>query len=295
MLAFSYKEQLAWVRWGRNCNSECFNISNGTRQGAILSPLFWSIYADPLLKRLRALGLGAHVAGLFMGAVCYADDVLLISPTRSAMQWMLYELEDFANESNVMFSTDPLPNKSKTKCIYMVGNKRNLPKPAHLTLCGRDLPFVNQADHLGNTLTEDGDMEHDVEIKRAKFINSAVEIRELFKAAAPSEIVKAMKVYSSSFYGSNLWDLGGYKARQVYTAWNRSVKMVWGLPQQTRSYFLQQLLCCGFSSARVDIFTRYVKFFQGLKASACYEVQVLSRLLARDMQSVTGKNLNLIK
>ena len=38
-----------------------------------------------------------------------------------------------------------------------------------------------------------------------------------------------------------------------------------------------------------------MKFFQGLKASACYEVQVLSRLLARDMQSVTGKNLNLIK
>jgi hypothetical protein len=207
---------------------------------------------------------------------------------------MLLELESFAEESNVTFSTDPLPNKSKTKCIYVVGNKRNLPKPAPLILCGRELPFVKQADHLGNMLTEHGDMDHDAEIKRAKFINSSVEIRETFKSAAPSEVVKALKVYSSSFYGSNLWDLGGDKAKQVYTAWSTSVKLVWGLPQQTRTYFLQQMLCCGFSSARVDILTRFVKFFHGLKSSASYEVQVLSRFLARDMLPVTGKNLRLV-
>ena len=230
-----------------------------------------------------------------MGAVCYADDVLLIAPTRSAMQRMLLELEVFAEESNITFSTDPLQLKSKTKCIYMVGNKRNLSKPAPLTLCGRELPYVKQADHLGNMLTEEGNMDHDAEIKRAKFINSAVEIGEVFKAAAPSEVVKAMKVYSSSFYGSNLWDLGGDKAGKVFNAWSTSVKLAWGLPQQTRTYILQQVLCCGFSSAKVDIISRYVKFFHSLRSSASYEVQVLSRLLARDLQSVTGKNLQLVQ
>ena len=69
----------------------------------------------PLLQRLRNLGLGAHVAGLFMGTVCYADDVLLIAPTSSAMQRMLFEMEAFAEESNIMFSTYPLPSKSKSK------------------------------------------------------------------------------------------------------------------------------------------------------------------------------------
>ena len=114
VLSFVYMEQYSWVKWGDGRSSQ-FGITNGTRQGAILSPLFWSVYVDPLLKRLRTLGLGAHVAGLFMGAVCYADDVLLIAPTRSALQRMLYELEDFAKESNVIFSTDPVPTKSKTK------------------------------------------------------------------------------------------------------------------------------------------------------------------------------------
>ena len=44
----------------------------------------------------------------------------------------------------------------------------------------------------------------------------------------------------------------------------------------------------------MDILTRFVKFFHGLKCSASYEVQVLSRLLSRDMLSVTGKNLRLV-
>ena len=261
----------------------------------MLSPIFWAIYADPLLKRLRSLGLGAHVAGLFMGAVCYADDVLLIAPTRSAMQRMLFELEAFAEESNIMFSMDPSPSKSKTKCIYVVGNKKNMSKPAPLILCGRELPYVQQADHLGNMLTEQGNMDHDAEIKRARFIQSSVEIREVLKFAAPQEIVKSLKIYSSSFYGCNLWDLSGDKAKQVFTAWNTTVKLVWGCPPQTRTYFMQQLLCCGFTSARVDILSRFVKFFHGLRSSASHEVQVLSRLLARDRQSVTGKNLLLVQ
>ena len=147
---------------------------------------------------------------------------------------------------------------------------------------------------MGNTLTEKGDMEQDAVIKRAKFIQSSVETRELFRFAAPGEIVKALKVYSSSFYGSNLWELNGEKARQVYTAWNTAVKLAWDCPQQTRSYLLQQVLSCGHCSARVDILSRYVKFFYSLRTSACFEVQVLSRLLARDVQSVTGKNLSYI-
>ena len=104
-----------------------------------------------------------------------------------------------------------------------------------------------------------------------------------------------MKVYSNSFYGSNLWDLGGDRAKQVYTAWNTAVKLAWGCPQQTRTYFLQNFLNCGYTSARVDMLARFAKFFTSLRNSASHEVQVLSRLVARDVRSVTGQNLTLIK
>ena len=102
-----------------------------------------------MIKELRKLGVGAHVAGMFMGVACYADDVVLIAPCRQAMQMMLETVEKFAKSYNISFSTDPNPNKSKSKCIFVVGKGRNLPKPAPLILCGNSLPWVESATHLG--------------------------------------------------------------------------------------------------------------------------------------------------
>ena len=55
------------------------------------------------------------------------------------------------------------------------------------------------------------------------------------------------------------------------------------------------MLSCGFSSARVDILSKFVSFFKSLRYSASKEVQVLSRLVSRDVRSYTGKNLLLLQ
>ena len=293
-LMFMYQQQYAWVKWGQSVSSR-FGIKNGTRQGSMASPALWSVYLDLLIKELRQLGVGCHAGGLYMGVVVYADDVLLMAPTRGAMQLMLEKCEAYAAKHNIMFSTDPNPSKSKTKCIFVCGNNRNLVKPAPLLLCGRELPWVSSATHLGHELHESGTMEHDALVKRAIFIDNTVEIRESFSFASPVEILSAMKVYSCSFYGSMLWDLGGDGARQVYNAWTTAVKLTWDVPRATRSYLVQQVLDGGFTSAKVDILTRYAGFFQNLRKSPCYEVSVMAGLAGRDLQSTTGKNLKLLK
>ena len=95
-----YMDQHGWVKWG-NVRSDKFTIKNGTRQGAILSPVFWAVYCDLMIQELRQLGVGAHVAGMFMGVACYADDVVLIAPCRQAMQLMLDTVEDYAKRFNL--------------------------------------------------------------------------------------------------------------------------------------------------------------------------------------------------
>ena len=67
-------------------------------------------------------------------------------------------------------------------------------KPAPLTLCGRELPWVRSANHLGHELDETGQMEHDASIKRATFISRSVEIRENFDFASPVGVLRAMKL-----------------------------------------------------------------------------------------------------
>jgi hypothetical protein len=149
VLIFVYEEQFAWTRWG-NANSEQFKLVNGTRQGSVLSPALFSLYMNDLLQQLRELGVGCHIGGVFYGAALYADDLVLLAPCRSALQEMLKLCEDYAEQHNLVYSTDPDPELSKTKCLYMVGNVRGgriqYPKPVRLK--GVDLPWSSAAPGL---------------------------------------------------------------------------------------------------------------------------------------------------
>ena len=285
-----YENQYAWVSWG-SAKSDMFDITNGTRQGSVASPVLWAVYCDPLIQELRDLGVGAHVGGLFMGVTMYADDLLLIAPTRGGMQQMLEVCENYAIRFNVSFSTDPDPIKSKSKCIFMIGEKRNLTRPVPLMLGGRELPWVSTAVHLGHELHESGKMNHDAKVKRAEFISKSVEVRETFGFASPVEVLQAQKVYCSSFYGSMLWNLSGEGATQVFNAWNTGVKLAWDCPRDTRTYLAQQVLSCGLDSARTDILVRYAKFFKSLRTSPGREVSVLANIVSRDIQTTTGSSM----
>ena len=90
--------------------------------------------------------------------------------TRDGMQVMLDICQRFATKYNFMFSTDPNPVKSKTKCIFVCGKSKNVQRPAPLFLDGKELPWVDSAVHLGNVLHESGSMDKDVNVKRASFI-----------------------------------------------------------------------------------------------------------------------------
>ena len=107
--------------------------------------------------------------------------------------------------------------------------------------------------------------------------------------------MKSLLIHNSSFYGSSLWDLGSERAKQLYRSWNTAIKLAWRCPQQTRTYFVQQMLSCGNFSAKAQIMGRYVKFFESLRSSSCKEVLFLSRFIGRDVRSVTGRNLQLIR
>ena len=101
-----------------------------------------------------------------------------MAPCRQAAQNMLQICEEFAKEYNISFSTDNDPAKSKSKAIYMIGQgRRNLAKPVNLNLCGKELPWVDRAEHLGHALHSDGTMRQDIKEKRTQFIDTAVKIR----------------------------------------------------------------------------------------------------------------------
>ena len=279
VLAYSYEEQLAWVRWGRGCTSTTFGISNGTRQGSVASPAFWSVYLDPLLSDLRREGIGCHVAGLYMGVVGYADDLLLLAPSRAAAMRMLSCCARFAAANNIHYSTDPDPTRSKSKAIFVTGPRGGrLEKPAPLELCGRALPWVASAEHLGHRLCETGMMSRDTIEKRARFIDCSVKIRETFGYAHPAEQLAAVE-----------------KATMVFNSWKTGVKLAWEVHRGCRTYLLQQVLAPEVTSLRVNLLMRFRTYFRSLLSSPSPEVRVAALLAGRDIRSTVGSNLALLR
>ena len=58
--------------------SDYFSISNGVRQGGILSPKLFSVYVDDLSDKLVESKVGCSIDNLCMNHVMYADDIYII-------------------------------------------------------------------------------------------------------------------------------------------------------------------------------------------------------------------------
>ena len=55
---------------------------NGVNQGGVISCHLFNLYIDPLLFiQLSNFGYGCHIAGVYAGALSYADDITLSCPS----------------------------------------------------------------------------------------------------------------------------------------------------------------------------------------------------------------------
>ena len=85
LLIVMYLSQEAKVKWD-GCLSKSFSITNGVKQGAVLSAVLFCVYIDDLIKKLRKEGNGCWINGEIVGIIVYADDIVLLSPTLDGLQ-----------------------------------------------------------------------------------------------------------------------------------------------------------------------------------------------------------------
>ena len=184
LLLFIYMNQFCDVKWGGSY-SHRFSVTNGVRQGAVSSPLLFSVYIDGLILQLRGSGLGCRIDHLFFGCLGYADDLLLLAASRSGLQAMVTMCEKFAKKKHLKFSTNVDPAKSKTKCLIFSPNRKDRNGVSEILLNGDPLPWVGEVKHLGNILESDNSMKHDVAVKRGKFIGKVNSLLQELHFADP--------------------------------------------------------------------------------------------------------------
>jgi len=65
----------------------------GIRQGGVLSPYFFALYIDNIVKKINDSKLGCYMKWVCTSILLYADDILLVAPSVTSLQQLLHLCE----------------------------------------------------------------------------------------------------------------------------------------------------------------------------------------------------------
>jgi hypothetical protein len=211
---------------------------------------------------------------------------------------MLDIREDFSSSHSMLFSTDPVPAKSKTKCLFF-SRKRSSDQIKNVTLNGDNLPWVATAKHLGNHLSSklnfssySPETKTDILCKRAILFDKVHQILQQFGFYKPKLLINLISIYSTALYGSTLWQLASEEHLKLNRSWNTAVKIVWDLPHPTHTRFLESLSPVPHLESVLS--GRYIGFAQGLAKSAKPLIKLLFNSCISDLGSQTGQNVDFL-
>ena len=217
-----YKSQELCVKWG-GIVSDAFSVANGVRQGGVLSPVLFTIYMDELLLQLKHNAIGCHWDHLFAGALCYADDLILLAPSLSALRLMLSSCESFSISHGLKF------NASKTQLIRF-GSMPSSDCKATVYFCGSELQFVNTVTHLGHVLAYNLSDSTDIVLKTRDMVKKANCLLCSFTGADPATLTHLFRSFCLSLHGAALWNLSNPTLCSLEVAFNNILRKLWRLP-----------------------------------------------------------------
>lgn len=281
LLLNMYLNQKIQVKWNGKL-SQPFEVTNGVRQGGVLSPLFFSIYIDDLLLKLKNAGIGCHIGNYYFGALGYADDIVLLCPTKEGLRKMIRICETYADEHDLIFNG----NKSK---LLVFGTVSEYVSKFYVNEI--EVPLCNTALHLGNLISNNV---HDtIDYGITKFNSSFNYFMSSFGKCHSSVKNKLFIQYCTSFYGSQIWPI--YKKdinNKISIRWRMALRKIWNVPYNTHCDILPLLS----SQVPIDIQLkcRFLKFYRSLLESDNKLIRYMCTFMTFSSNSVMGNNLNQI-
>ena len=157
-----YAGQEATVRTGHG-TTDWFQIGNGVRQGCILSPCLFNLYAEYIMRNagLEEAQAGIKIAGRNINNLRYADDTTLMAESEEELKRLLMKVKEESEKVGLKLHIQ------KTK-IMASGPITSWQIDAET------VETVTEFIFLGSKITADGDCSH--EIKRCLLLGRKVTI-----------------------------------------------------------------------------------------------------------------------
>ena len=279
LLMNMYIRQKLQVKWN-NHTSYKFNVTNGVRQGGVLSPFLFTVYMDELLVTLKNNGVGCHMGHHFVGAFGYADDIILLCPSLEGMREMVKICEHYAAIHNILFNGK--------KSVYLIfGNyKYNV----SLIVKNEKVPRSESAVHLGHFLhTKDTNNEM-TEDAIKEFHKSFHSFLSRFGTCNTETKNRLFHQYCQSMYGSQLWLLTSPSVSKMYTQWRKYHRRILSVPSMTHCELLPLIANNMSIETRLDC--KYIAFYKSIATSKNSIVNYVARSKLYDSSSTMGCNMN---
>ena len=160
LLTNLYTGQEARVRTGHG-TTDWFQIREGVRQGCILSPCLFNLYAEYIIRNvgLDEAQAGIKIAGRNINNLRYADDTTLMAESEEKLKSLLMKVKEESEKAGLKL------NIQKTK-IMASGPITSW------QIDGETVEAVREFIFLSSKITADGDCSH--EIKRCLLLERKV-------------------------------------------------------------------------------------------------------------------------
>jgi hypothetical protein len=229
LLMKMYIDQKLRVCYNRQ-SSAWFNVTNGVKQGGVLSPTLFCLYMDGLLQELEKSGVGCYVGHKFVGSIGYADDLLILTPTLHALRVMIHKCEKYALDYDIKF------NGSKSQ--LMVYGDNNIDTDVYVF--GDKVNIVTEMKYLGYKLSNDVS---DSMIKPVinDFVSKFNSFTAYFDKIRCDVKNVLFKQYCTSFYGYQNCALYDNDMELINIAMRKAIRRLWQLPYRTHCSLLSHI------------------------------------------------------
>ena len=193
--------------WG-DSTSSLYTVSNGVRQGGILSPFLFNCYTDDLSSILNKSDIGCHIYEMCINHLLYADDMCLLSSSVIGLQMILDIVSDYCDKHNIII------NISKTKCMNFSNTAaKNI--YGKVKIEGLCIDVVDTFRYLGHFVHHQMEDTADIKAQLRQFYGRGNTIVRKFNGCSDNVKKFLFNSFCGAIYCCRLWSVYNDYTRNV--------------------------------------------------------------------------------